>query len=551
MSILGRVTKRARLGVLGMLLLLFCLGAVVIAALALRDDDNPNTAAAGNRIVYGLTLNPSGFDPQIYLSSELGIPFYSVYDTLIYRHPQTMDFVPGLADRWEMAPDGLSWTFYLKHDVKFHDGTPFNAQAVGVNLDRIMNPEIASQKARYLLGPYTGYEIVDDYTIKLNLSEPYAPLLDGLSQVYLGIASPKALSEYTKNTYQWHQVGTGPYKLVDFLPGDHITLQRNPDYNWGPVFYAPASDESLDTIEFRFYEDPPTRSLALESGAVQMIGELLPSDAELFAGNTALRVFRTAIPGTPQQFFLNTKRAPLDDLAVRQALLYATNRIAINETVFQGQSPVAYGPLAAITPYYFPQVSTLDQLSYPYSPDYARELLTNAGYVDTDNDGFLDKDGQPLKLTMVFAPWNQMSDVAQLIQDQWRDLGIQVDLNIVPNYPALLEAAKGGEYDLIALYDFGTDASILNQFYLTDGPRNWSGYSDPDLDNWLHEAERQNAAEARAPLYASAQQRIMEQAIVLPIRDYVNLNGTSAKLDGVIYSAQGWWPLLRNLQFSP
>lgn len=533
------------LGVLGVLIAILCLAGVVVALLALRaglDDKD-----GGNRIVYGLTLNPSGFDPHIHISNELGIPFYSVYDTLIYRHPQTMDFVPGLAERWEMAPDGLSWTFALRRDVTFHDGTPFNAQAVAANLDRITNPELASGKALALLGPYTGYTVVDDFTITLHLSEPYAPLLDGLSQVYLGMASPVALREYSKNTYQWHQVGTGPYRLEEIVPGDRIILRRNPEYAWGPVFYAEATDQSVDTVEFRFYTDPATRSLALESDAVQMIGELLPTDVELLLGNTQLRVLRVPIPGLPQQFFFNTKRAPTDELAVRQALLYATNRTEIVDAVFQGQSPVAHGPLTATTPFYDPAVEAL----YPFDPTFAQSLLLGAGYGDSDNDGIWDRDGEPLRLTMIFPSWNQTPEVAQLIQSEWRDIGIEVELIRVPDFPTLRSYALEGDFHLIAFYDFGVEASLLNQFYMTGGANNWSGFSDSELDGWLHEAVRQVDAGTRAALYSSVQQRIMEQAVVLPIREYVNLNGTTARLDGVIFSAQGWWPLLRNLQLRP
>ncbi|MCZ7538608.1 MAG: ABC transporter substrate-binding protein [Anaerolineae bacterium] len=533
------------LGVLGVLSAILCLAGAVVALLTLRAglDD----ADGGNRIVYGLTLNPSGLDPHIHISNELGIPLYSVYDTLIYRHPQTMDFVPGLAERWEMAPDGLSWTFTLRQDVTFHDGTPFNAQAVAANLDRITNPELASGKALALLGPYTGYTIVDDTTITLHLSEPYAPLLDGLSQVYLGIASPTALRQYSKNTYQWHQVGTGPYRLEEVVPGERIVLRRNPDYAWGPVFYAAATDQSVDTVEFRFYTDPATRSLALESGAVQMIGELLPTDVELLLGNTQLRVLRVPIPGQPQQFFFNMKRAPTDELAVRQALLYATNRTEIVDAVFQGQSPVAHGPLTAVTPFYDPAVEAL----YPFDPAFAQSLLQGAGYGDSDGDGIWDRDGEPLRLTMVFASWNQTPEVAQLIQSEWRDIGIEVELIRVPDFPTLRSYALEGDFNLIAFYDFGVEASLLNQFYMTGGFNNWSGFSDSELDGWLHEAVRQVDAATRAALYSSVQQRIMEQAVVLPIREYVNLNGTTARLEGVIFSAQGWWPLLRNLQLRP
>lgn len=536
-----------RFSVLGLLVLLLCVGATAAGVLLVVGGDGETPTDAGRRIVYGLTLNPSGFDPHIHSSSELGIPFYSVYDTLIYRHPQTLDFVPGLAERWEMAPDGLSWTFYLRRDVRFHDGEPFNARAVAANLDRIMNPELGSRKARLLLGPYTGYVIEDPYTIRLLLAEPYAPLLDGLSQVYLGMASPKALAANSKNVYQWHQVGTGPYRLETVVPGERIVLRRNPDYAWGPVFYAPVTERSLETIEFRFYTDPATRSQALEGGQVQIIGELLPTDAELLLGNPALRVLRTPVLGLPQQLIFNTQRAPTDQQAVRQALILATNRTAIVDAVFQGLSPVAHGPLTSGMPFYDPQVEQF----YPYDPAGARSLLARAGYGDADGDGVLERDGVPLRLTLVFAPWNQMAEVAQLIQAQWREVGIEAELVLKPDFPSLREAVSAGDYHLVAFNDSGVDASILNAFYMTGGANNWSGYSDPELDGWLAEAVRQLDPALRAGYYQSAQQRIMEQALILPIREVVNLNGTSARLEGVIFSAQGWWPLLRNVQLVP
>lgn len=542
---MSRETRQRRLpltvGLLALLLVL-CLGGVA-GVLVLRDDE---AALDGNAIVYGLTLNPSGFDPHRNASSELGIPFFSVYDTLVYRHPQTPDFVPGLAERWEMTPDGLAWTFYLRQDVTFHDGTPFDANAVAATLDRITNPELRSQKAIFLLGPYTGYTIVDPYTITLHLAEPYAPLLDALSQVYLGIPSPAALAATTNNSYQWNQVGTGPYRLHEFVPGDHITLKRNTDYAWGPVFYAPVTDQSIDTIEFRFFEDAATRSLALQSGEVDMIGELLPTDAELLVGNTAIQIYRVPIPGMPQQMFINSQRAPTDTLAVRQALIYATNRTAIADAVFQGESPVAYGPLTSSTPFYDPEVTTF----YPFDPDFARSLLQGIGYEDPDDDGILERDGQPLRLTLVFTPWNQMSDVAVLIQSQWRTVGIDLELRQVPDFPSLVAEAEAGEYHLIAMNDVAVDPSLLNRFYLSTGADNWSGIADPELDGWLLEATRQSSPELRANLYKAVQMRIMEQAVVLPLREFVNINGATADLDGVVFSAQGWWPLLRNLQLT-
>ena len=152
-------------------------------------------ALEGGKLIYGLTLTPSGIDPHVNASSELGIPLTSVYDTLVWQDLNG-EFVPGLAKSWETSDDGLTYTFHLRDDVVFHDGTPFNAQAVKFNLGRIADPASKSQKAVFMLGPYQSTEIVDDYTVKVRFKEPYAPFLDSASQVYFGMTSPTAVEKW-------------------------------------------------------------------------------------------------------------------------------------------------------------------------------------------------------------------------------------------------------------------------------------------------------------------------------------------------------------------
>ncbi len=499
------------------------------------------------RLVYGLTLMPSGFDPHIHASAELGIPLRSVYDTLVYLDPETGEFVPGLAEGWVISDDGLTYTFTLRQDVTFHDGTHFDAAAVAANLDRITDPATGSQKAVYMLGPYDHYEIVDNYTIRIVLSEPYAPLLDSLSQVYLGIASPTALEQYDTATYQFHQVGTGPYKFVEYVPGDRLVLARNPDYAWAPRFMQNQGPPYVDEIEFRFFEDPASRALALESGDAQIMGELLPSDAERLRGNSAIQLYPVSIPGQPLQFFLNTRRPPTDDIAIREALLYATNRNAIVNAVFQSFSPVAYGPLAAVTRFYDPEMPIL----YPFNDQgQAASLLASRGYEDADGDGILERDGEPLRIDVVVPPWGMSPEVGQLLESQWELLGIDVNLIQVPSFPALRDAAEEGEYNAIAINFTGTDPSLLNQFYLSDGALNWSKVDDPDLDALLYEATSTLDEARRAELYRQIQRRIMDLALVIPIRDYVNLNVASANITGLRFDAQGFFPILAEVQLN-
>ena len=139
-----------------------------MALTACGTDSNSDDCSAPDCLVYGLTLNVSGIDPHINRSTELGIVLRNVYDTLIYRHPDTNAFVAGLAQSWEISDDGLVYDFSLRNDVMFHDGTPFNADAVAANFARIFDDTVASQRSRFLLGPVSSYQVIDEFTFRLS-----------------------------------------------------------------------------------------------------------------------------------------------------------------------------------------------------------------------------------------------------------------------------------------------------------------------------------------------------------------------------------------------
>ena len=491
----------------------------------------------GGRVVYGLTLAPSGIDPHVNTSSELGIPLTSVYDTLVYLDPETGEFVPGLAQRWEVSDDGLVYTFYLKQGVTFHDGTSFDAEAVRFNLERITSPDLASQKARFMLGPYERAEVVDEYTIRLHLDEPFAPLLDSLSQVYLGMASPAAVEQWG-DEYQLHQVGTGPFIFAEYAPGDHLLLRRNPDYAWGPPVYQHDTAQ-VEEIEFRFFTDPATRSPALETGAADVMGEIPPQDVTRLEASSDFRVEPVTIPGVSLMFFMNTTRPPLDDIRVRQALLCGTDRQAVISTIFRDTSPVAYGPLAAGTFGYEPAV----QDYYPYDPAQAAALLDEAGWLDSDGDTVRDRDGEPLTLDLYLMGWGYMPEVGQLLAAQWAELGVGVNSQVV-SFPEALEVAGEGQHHLIPFALSSSDPDILRKFFHSQAGFNWSKVNNAELDGWLEQGAYTSDRAERAALYSQVQLRVMDQALVIPIRDYVNLNGVSKRVQNLRFDAQGWFPWL-------
>ena len=529
--------------ILAFLLLVF----LIYMGINFRDSSGDSEQEALT-LYYGLTLEASGFDPHIHSSAELGIVARQVYDTLIYRHPDSGDFVPGLAQDWRLSTDGRTYEFTLRQDVRFHDGTPFNAAAVASNLDRILSQTVPqSQKAQFLLGPFDRYEVVDEYLFRIHLSEPFTPLLDGLSQVYLAMASPTAISEYSRNRYQFHQVGTGPFRFISYLPGDRIILERWESYSWAPDFYSPHTEDKIQRIVFQFYEDPPTRKIALMNGSAHVMGEIPPLDAASIAEDEQMQLLPTQIPGQPLQFLINSEVAPTNELAVRQALLYATDRRAIAQLVYQGFPPVARGPLGSQTMYYDPHAGA----EYDYDPERARQLLLEAGYLDEDNDGVLERDGQDLNLVMVLPNWNFLPEAAQLMQEQWRSLKIRLTIHPVPIYTALLERVDVNAYNLAPFNSFGPDPAMLSDYFHSEGNRNWSRYSDETLDTTLIQASQSADAEERSALYSRAQQQIMREALVLPLVEFVNINVATQHVLDLQYDPYGWFPLLNNVRFLP
>lgn len=506
--------------------------------------NSSSDTVASKRIVYGLTSLPSGIDPHINSEYELGIPLRQVYDTLVYRDPDSRTFVSGLAKSWEQSADGLAYTFHLKAGVFFHDGTPFNAAAVAANLDRISDSSIASERALGLLGTYAGYQVIDDLTIQIMLSAPYAPLLDGLSQVYLGMASPTVLAQYPRNRYQFHQVGTGPYRFVEYVPGDRIVLQRNVDYAWGPPFYNSADVDSAQEIVFRFFTDPTERAAVISRGDVDVIGEIPPADARALTGNASLQIFPAIVAGQPTQFLMNTKRFPTDNLILRQALLYATNRNAIVDTVYQRFSPVSWGPLSTPSDFFNRALTG----TYATDTAQAQDLIASIGYSDGNNDGIMDIGGVDLTLHALILTSGQVPDVVTQLQDQWRTIGIRLIAEPVPTLSVLKARLADGDYNLVALQSFGIDSSVLYDFYASNGKENWTGFSDTELDRLLLQAEQAVDPSVRGDDYGKAQQIIMQNALVLPIRDYVVLSAAGNRVQGLKFDAYGWYPILNNVR---
>jgi peptide/nickel transport system substrate-binding protein len=249
------------------------------------------------------------------------------------------------------------------------------------------------------------------------------------------------------------------------------------------------------------------------------------------------------------QFFINTQRAPTDDINVRRALLYAIDRQTIVNTLFKGYSPVAYGPLSANTFGFDPNLKTM----YSFNPDKARELLDAAGWKALEPNGIRQKGGRPLRLDGILMTWGFLPEIGALLQAQLRAVGVDLQAQTL-SYPAAVDAAQQGKPNLIPFNLSGTDPDILRDFFESKNAAtgfNWSKVNDPELDRLLTQGAQTLDGQTRAQIYAHIQQRIMDQALIIPIRDYVNINAASAKVKDLRYDVRGWFPILYDVHLEP
>ena len=497
------------------------------AAVAIRQDETPVT---GGTVSLGYIDEPPTMDPRVSGSAKATNLLVNIFDTLIALDPATGELVPGLATSWESSADATAYTFHLRNDVLFHDGTPFNAAAVKYTYDSIMDPELKSLTAIGYLGPYESTEVVDDYTVIVHFSAPYAAFPNTVSTTPLAPVSPTAAEALGPVEFGRAPVGTGPFKFAGWEQQVSITMERNPDYNWPIALYTHEGPAYIDALTVQFIPEAGTLTGSVESGQLTIADGIPPQDIEQFQSDSDFQVLLPSIPGSPQILPLNAAKFPTDDLAVRQAINYAVDTETIVDTLFFGTLKPAKGPLAASTWSYNPAVEPY----FPYDPDKASQLLADAGWT-SGSGGVLEKDGQPLELEYITTS-GQAGDVAELAQAYLSQVGFKVNLQIL-EYAATAELMLQGAHHIARIGYTGTDPIALSTLYHS---RNIPGTNfnrtmkpDPTLDQMLDDAAAETNRDTRQQMYYDIQVYIMDQALIIPLWDQAIFWGASANLKGL------------------
>ena len=333
-----------------------------------KVEGNP---VKGGTLVYATDREPTCLDPHNLGDMPQTYVARQYLDSLVSMQPDGT-VVPWLAEKWNISKDGLQYTFYLKKGVNFTDGTPFDADAVKANFEQTLDPETqSSTNLVYLLPIYKGIDVLDKYTVRVNLKRPYSPFLDVLGQAFFGMESPKAMARGIKENCV-SPVGTGPFILKDWKKGQQIDLVRNDNYNSPPADANNQGPAYLEGITWRFLPDPSVRWQALQSGEAQAIFNIPPEDFAAAQSDPNIELQQFVHAGIGHYIVLDNSEPPFNDLKVRQAFNYAANTPAAVESAYQGAYPVATSAISSGTPFYTAKYANL----YPHNLAKAERCST-------------------------------------------------------------------------------------------------------------------------------------------------------------------------------
>lgn len=459
-------------------------------------------------------------DPQRTINSLVVNVTDQIYDPLLTTDTN-MELQPRLAESWELLEDNATWRFHLRRGVVFHDGTPFTAEAVRRTIARATDaakPAIGSVPLRVV----TVVKVVDDYTVDISTGAPFAPLLYHMAHGGSVILSPSSIDQWGEDLGS-HPNGTGQFKLEEWVRGEKVVLVRNENY------YLPTY---LSTVVFQTIPDENTRLIAFETGAADIVMDFPPAEMDRLASLPGLQV-QTKPSLRTIYIAMNANDEMFSDLRVRQALNYAVNREEIVEYVMDGLGQVADVPFA---PGIWGSAQGVLRV-YDFNQRRAEALFNEAGWADTDGDGFLDRDGKRMHIVLNSPEGRYLRDVevAQAVQAQLRAVGVEVEIRTWEwgGYMASLK-----KYEL-PMYLIGLGASTADMDYAaslaTDskGGYNFHQYSNPEVDALIYAARIEMDTETRRGMYLQAQALQLSDAPVIALFHSVSVVAVNtARVEG-------------------
>ncbi|MBM7085040.1 ABC transporter substrate-binding protein [Micromonospora humidisoli] len=514
----------------------------VAAVLALAGCATATTPAAeaagrprpGGALTWAVETEPITLNPHQYAQAKARLLVWNSFESLLTYDAQGRP-VPWLATGWQITPDGLTYTLPLRTGVTFTDGTPFDAAAVKANLDKLREPGYAPAVAAVQLRHLKAVEVVDPHTVRLTLTAPDVLILDFLASPQGAQVSPRSLRE-ARNLKAGgvDVVGTGPFVLDRYVPGQELHYRRNPGYDWAPPTATHTGPAHLDEITYRFLKESVIRVGALTAQQVQLIEGVPATDQPLITGNPRLRLTRELNSGSAYTYYLNVSHAPFDDLRVRQAFREALDVDTVLASVYRDTATRAWSVVSPSSPLYDKRLEG----SYGGDAAKANRLLDQAGWTGRDADGYRTRDGRRLTVRLVqAAPYvrDRRDVLAQAVQAAVKQsAGIDLQVSVVDQGTAQ-QAFDRNEYEVFDNSRADTDAgAALNLLLHSAGGINRTRVADPQLDRLLEAGQAATDPARRAESYAALQQRVVAgQALALPLYAPADQIAASTAVGGV------------------
>jgi peptide/nickel transport system substrate-binding protein len=511
--------------------------ALTVAALApaaTAQDANTST------FIFGGQQEPATLDPfaSVFVDEQQVIG--QVFESLVYLD-ENLQPVPGLATAWERNDDATQFTFTLRDGVKFHNGDVLDAAAVKAHFDRLLGDDVPGAQMSAFKGSYTGATVTDPLTVTLQFSSPQPGLLLSLANPGAAISDAAAVAEQGADAGS-NPIGSGPFKFSEWIQGSEIRLVRNDDWTWGnEEFFGTSGPAKLDGITYRYLTDAQTRTASIESGDVDMIEQVPHQNLGSLTENPDLEIVGAKFPGLPQGNWLNIARPPFDDLNVRKAVFYATDRDTIVDLTYFDMVDPVYAPITPNFPEY--QASLADM--YPYDPDMARALLEEAGWVMGDA-GVREKDGERLTVRILEnRGWNEWVTV---LQDQLRDVGFDAQIHTEEGGGYFASSASGAN-ELVSMGSINANPVDIVSFSTssqipvgTNG-----GVSDPVLDQMYVDMQSELDPDVLSQMVIDWQNYMMENAYYLPIFQFNFFTAMDKSLDGLVVDGTGFYKYFANM----
>lgn len=510
--------------------------ALVLAACSGSGDDDGAAGQGepgdGGTLVYATgDAEPTCLDPHVGGNYPQALISSQYLEPLVGRD-DTGEIQPWLATDWQVSDDGLTWDMTLADGITFTDGTPMDAEAVKVNVEHLQDPDTASSTGWLAVQKIAEVEPVDATHVRFHLSAPDSALLESLSMPWTAMQSPAGIARGMDENCA-APIGTGPFVVTDWVPQQHVILDRNEDYATPGPQAENDGAAHLTRIEWRFLPDPATRWAALQSGEVHVIDNPEPEAIVSAEAGEEFTHIDAPRPGSVNRIELNSGQAPFDDVRVRQAFVRAADVDPGIETLYQGVATRSYSPLSSVEPmaYSDPSLFVTDTAE-------AERLLDEAGWTDVDDEGYRTRDGE--RLTVRFPVSTNQSVAAEQslfeqVQANTRAVGFEVvltPLDLSAWYGALSAPEGGGDnaYEAVSAPYTKVGPDVLRILYHSDSTvpapsgyfANLSQVTDPELDALLEEAARTTDPDRRAELYTEAQRRVLEGYYILPLYDQQN-----------------------------